>query len=375
MYNPGIVDQSGPLLAQGLQSFGAGIGRGLESRGLRQQEQAEQEKRMVQNAKIAEQAMRVNPELLGEMSFEQFQSLSAVEKTAMFAGAVEGYVSKARSTAAKQQEEQLLAQTQARKSQADFNSRVFEGMQSPRQNIFRTHNSAGLPFLSESGSSVPFLDPDLARKYMESSPEPQRLPPEVLLQYAAEAGALRPGIDDLKPFLQGAQEPRYTVDPKTGKRHVTYGNQILPTGLDPAFGTPALDPLVESQVALNQARTAEVMGRTTPPIPTHTQARIEQLHSTLATLRNLKERGSKTVKVKDLEKLKLSENPWWGGEQIETVIRGFETELRSLQGEPPPPAIDDPEITARPATQEEFNRLPKGARFINPADGRLYIKK
>jgi hypothetical protein len=29
---------------------------------------------------------------------------------------------------------------------------------------------------------------------------------------------------------------------------------------------------------------------------------------------------------------------------------------------------------AQPKSQADFNKLPKGARYVNPADGRVYVK-
>lgn len=68
---------------------------------------------------------------------------------------------------------------------------------------------------------------------------------------------------------------------------------------------------------------------------------------------------------------------------VQARISKLEGELdtarsRIAKDDTPPKAADNPpraETVARPATKEEFDKLPKGAKYINPADGKTYTKK
>jgi len=68
---------------------------------------------------------------------------------------------------------------------------------------------------------------------------------------------------------------------------------------------------------------------------------------------------------------------------IQARIGKLEGELdaarsRIAKGDTTPKAADNPpraETVARPATKEDFDKLPKGARYVNPADGKTYVKK
>lgn len=90
-YAPGIQDQSGELLAHGLNQFGSGIGRGLEALGLALDKRKEEQKRILQNGKIAESFAKANPDVLQSLGItpEEFSAQSAQDKASMVTGAIQ----------------------------------------------------------------------------------------------------------------------------------------------------------------------------------------------------------------------------------------------------------------------------------------------
>lgn len=86
--------------------FAQGASRGIEALVAGFERQREEEKRLVDNAKIAESIMKVNPEMLErlELTPEQFKAMGAREKVALSAGAIQGVMNEARMEQAKAQQ-------------------------------------------------------------------------------------------------------------------------------------------------------------------------------------------------------------------------------------------------------------------------------
>lgn len=82
-YNPGVVDRSGQLLAQGISQAGQSFGRAIE----KQQQEAKQ---LQQNGKIAEMIFKNNPELLEDagVTQEEIGTMSAADKSALAISAI-----------------------------------------------------------------------------------------------------------------------------------------------------------------------------------------------------------------------------------------------------------------------------------------------
>jgi hypothetical protein len=84
-YDPGVVDQSGQIFAQGTT-------RGLDNLFAGYQKMREQKKREVDNGKIAESIVRSNPEFLQALGMhpDEFAGLSAKDKSNSVQGVLEG---------------------------------------------------------------------------------------------------------------------------------------------------------------------------------------------------------------------------------------------------------------------------------------------
>lgn len=63
-------------------------------------------------------------------------------------------------------------------------------------------------------------------------------------------------------------------------------------------------------------------------------------------------------------------------EEMVDRLRGKEGATRGgVSISPPEPTVAAPSDAAKPKTQAEFNAIPRGARYVNPSDGKIYIKK
>jgi hypothetical protein len=74
---------------------------------------------------------------------------------------------------------------------------------------------------------------------------------------------------------------------------------------------------------------------------------------------------------KRLEDLRLSKDE---RDRINNQLQGVQTEILSLLGMSGASSAPVAGGVVTPKSQAEFNALPKGARYINPADGKEYIK-
>ena len=168
--------------------------------------------------------------------------------------------------------------------------------------------------------------------------------------YNAQAEAARAGIGGATENVQPYE------DPLTGWRGAIFGRTLMPTGINPdRAGEPK-----------------EVPGHTAVPNPKGGFSYIKNGELT-NTQRHARLAGQERVLLNSIS-LALSEEEKTG---YRRQLRGVQEDIRNLEsgGAKPAPAPSGAAGVSNPTTQAEFDALPSGAKFINPATGQKMRKK
>lgn len=88
-YAPAVNDQGAEFLFRGISQAGNGLARGFEQMMAMKEKQEEENKRLLQNGKLAKQTFKINPEMLPkDMSMDQVEALSAQDAADLLQGTI-----------------------------------------------------------------------------------------------------------------------------------------------------------------------------------------------------------------------------------------------------------------------------------------------
>jgi hypothetical protein len=198
------------------------------------------------------------------------------------------------------------------------------------------------------------------------------LPPE---QKAMLAGTPWEKFDsDL--FVDPKQKPNemdYAEDPVTGERFAIRGNQTLKSGVNPQKAEQISDAQARAKLQREELEANEVKRK----------AEVAELEKKAAPLRNKIQSGNRYVgpefmgigdRQKELDaieaKLKEAKSSTAEVAPVPQVPGG-----QPQAAQQPARQTGVMHGVARPQNEAEAARLPKGVKFLNPADGKIYIKK
>lgn len=244
-----------------------------------------------------------------------------------------------------QQEQMDLAKQHAALYQAEAD-RQNAGLEAARRFAGLVGNAASQPDLSNLSSFAQGGDV-----------EPRRVTPEMLMQFAGQAGVSDPrvlqGFTQLAELGQTGNPDGFTEDPRTGARFFRSGKSVLPSGTNPEVAAGRnLVPMLDEQ-GNETGYQGYYDGKAMRVVKSPAQPIFRQ---------------AVDDKGKPIPDLYLAPN----GQAVDRRTAMQKSGVADLGAEP----ATAPSAGATPikvTTRAEYDKLPSGTRFIG-GDGRIYTK-
>lgn len=390
-FNPGNSDRSGEIFGNLVSNGLNNLARGIEDYG-------QAKKREADNAKVASAFVSANPEALPAMGFvnkDHFDTLSARDKS----NVVQGYIT---STKLKEIEQQNQQRQQQIDQQAG-DAQLLRNLTVPGNTLDQSTPRGltdGVKALSPAGARM-LADARfnrLATDYQAPQPLPSvlnalatggnvndainnptagmPLSAEKALQFARQAGL---PVNDQFQVARGQFELSraqrldrqdqadstapltFSQDPTTGARFAIKGKQVIPSGVDPAaLRAPQATPVLDSE--------GNPTDQMVIPHPNGKGFTLTKPPVVATSVPELDIGGVPTGRLR----MQLVGDP----EKVQAYI-----DRHNANRNDPNSASDmspgklQSSVVAQPKTQADVNALAPGQMFINPRDGKTYVKK